>query len=63
VHGKVHSATVQELDLVNDKTIVDVRYAYVPASARSVHSSGAHSADEHGEIPRRDLAPAPAGAA
>ena len=31
VHGKVHSATVQELDLVNDKTIVDVRYAYVPA--------------------------------
>jgi uncharacterized membrane protein YqjE len=63
VHGKVHSATVQELDLVNDKTIVDVRYAYVPASARSVHSSGAHSADEHGEIPRRELAPAQAGAA
>jgi uncharacterized membrane protein YqjE len=33
LHGKVHSATIQELDLVNDKTIVDVRYAYVPASA------------------------------
>ncbi|WP_311380602.1 DUF4956 domain-containing protein [Arthrobacter sp. ISL-69] len=32
VHGKVHSATVQELDLVNDKTVVDVRYAYVPAA-------------------------------
>jgi hypothetical protein len=31
LHGKVHSATVQELDLVNDKTIVDVRYAYSPA--------------------------------
>jgi hypothetical protein len=30
LHGKVHSATVQELDLVNDKTIVDVRYAYNP---------------------------------
>lgn len=28
LHGKVHSATIQELDLVNDKTIVDVRYAY-----------------------------------
>lgn len=25
--GTVHSATIQELDLVNDKTIVDVRYA------------------------------------
>ncbi|MHA7291072.1 DUF4956 domain-containing protein [Arthrobacter sp. MDT3-24] len=33
LHGKVHSATVQELDLVNDKTIVDVRYAYTPAAA------------------------------
>jgi hypothetical protein len=32
VQGKVHSATVQELDLVNDKTIVDVRYAYIPAA-------------------------------
>ncbi|WP_370526275.1 DUF4956 domain-containing protein [Pseudarthrobacter sp. NBSH8] len=30
LHGQVHSATVQELDLVNDKTIVDVRYAYTP---------------------------------
>ena len=32
LHGKVHSATVQQLDLVNDKTIVDVRYAYSPAA-------------------------------
>nr|BFE44455.1 DUF4956 domain-containing protein [Pseudarthrobacter oxydans] len=32
LHGKVHSATIQELDLVNDKTIVDVRYAYSPAA-------------------------------
>lgn len=30
LQGKVHSATVQELDLVNDKTIVDVRYACTP---------------------------------
>jgi uncharacterized membrane protein YqjE len=34
LHGKVHSATVQELDLVNDKTIVDVRYAYSPGVVR-----------------------------
>ncbi|WP_244292775.1 DUF4956 domain-containing protein [[Micrococcus luteus] ATCC 49442] len=33
LHGKVHSATILELDLVNDKTIVDVRYAYSPAAA------------------------------
>ncbi len=33
LHGKVHSATILELDLVNDKTIVDVRYAYNPAAA------------------------------
>jgi hypothetical protein len=32
LHGKVHSATIQELDLVNDKTVVDVRYAYSPAA-------------------------------
>ncbi|GGI91627.1 hypothetical protein GCM10007175_31380 [Pseudarthrobacter scleromae] len=32
LHGRVHSATIQELDLVNDKTIVDVRYAYSPAA-------------------------------
>jgi hypothetical protein len=32
LHGKVHSATIQELDLVNDKTIVDVRFAYSPAA-------------------------------
>lgn len=30
LHGKVHSATIVELDLVNDKTIVDVRFAYNP---------------------------------
>jgi hypothetical protein len=32
LHGKVHSATIQELDLVNDKTVVDVRYAYSPGA-------------------------------
>lgn len=36
LHGKVHSATIQELDLVNDKTIVDVRYAYSPAAITAV---------------------------
>jgi uncharacterized membrane protein YqjE len=48
LHGTVHSATVHELDLVNDKTIVDVRYAYLPGSApRSfVFGTGAH-ADAH----------------
>ena len=30
LNGTVHSATIQELDLVNDKTIVDVRYAVRP---------------------------------
>ncbi|WP_432245108.1 DUF4956 domain-containing protein [Arthrobacter sp. G.S.26] len=39
LHGKVHSATVQELDLVNDKTLVDVRYAYVPATWPAVPAS------------------------
>ena len=34
LNGTVHSATVQELDLVNDKTIVDVRYAVLPAQPR-----------------------------
>ena len=32
LHGKVHSATISELDLVNDKTIVDVRFAYIPTA-------------------------------
>lgn len=31
LHGKVHTATILELDLVNDKTVVDVRYACIPA--------------------------------
>jgi uncharacterized membrane protein YqjE len=60
LHGTVHSATVQELDLVNDKTIVDVRYAYVPASApRGV----LHGPVVHGDMPLRELVPASAGAA
>ncbi len=42
LHGKVHSATIQELDLVNDKTIVDVRYAYNPRSVPpAAHAAGA----------------------
>src|SRR5215207_7160327 len=41
LQGKVHSATVQELDLVNDKTIVDVRYAYSPSAAPLRAATGA----------------------
>lgn len=66
LHGTVHSATVQELDLVNDKTMVDVRYSYNPASAplRSAPTVGTHSDTEnHRELPRHELAPATAGAA
>ncbi|MFJ4029747.1 DUF4956 domain-containing protein [Paenarthrobacter sp. NPDC089989] len=37
LNGRVHSATIQELDLVNDKTIVDVRYAV--RARRSVQAS------------------------
>jgi uncharacterized membrane protein YqjE len=64
LHGTVHSATVQELDLVNDKTIVDVRYAYVPGGAPGSLISGLHtSAEAREELPRHELAPATAGAA
>ncbi|MDR6415156.1 DUF4956 domain-containing protein [Pseudarthrobacter sulfonivorans] len=42
LHGKVHSATILELDLVNDKTIVDVRYAYNPRTVQpAAHAAGA----------------------
>ncbi|BCW20468.1 DUF4956 domain-containing protein [Pseudarthrobacter enclensis] len=76
LHGRVHSATVQQLDLVNDKTIVDVRYAYSPGSfpaAPSVpgsladlataapHTAGTIPAAEY--IPGAGQAPAQAGAA
>jgi uncharacterized membrane protein YqjE len=72
LHGTVHSATVHELDLVNDKTIVDVRYAYLPGRApRSfapVSGAGAETdadSDSHAgeELPRHALASATAGAA
>ena len=66
LHGTVHSATVQELDLVNDKTMVDVRYSYNPASAplRFAPAADTHSdAENHRELPRHELAPATAGAA
>ena len=32
--GTVHSTTVQELDLVNDRTTVHVRYSYRPGTSR-----------------------------
>lgn len=45
LHGKVHSATIQELDLVNDKTIVDVRYAYNQAVfPAGLAATGGHAA-------------------
>jgi len=70
LHGTVHSATVQELDLVNDKTIVDVRYAYHPASAplsvapeAEPHGTETHGTETHSGLSRPELAPASAGAA
>jgi hypothetical protein len=64
LHGTVHSATVQELDLVNDKTIVDVRYAYVPAGPpRSLAPAARAGAAAREELPRHEFAPATAGAA
>jgi hypothetical protein len=64
LHGTVHSAAVQELDLVNDKTIVDVRYAYLPGGAHRSFGTGARAgAETRGELPRPELAHASAGAA
>ncbi|WP_367301660.1 DUF4956 domain-containing protein [Arthrobacter globiformis] len=39
--AKVHTVTVQELDLVNDKTTVDVRYAGLPVRGTRPADSGA----------------------
>jgi hypothetical protein len=47
LHGKVHSATIQELDLVNDKTIVDVRFAYSPAAFTTQPAIPAMTAPAH----------------
>ncbi|SFT69764.1 DUF4956 domain-containing protein [Arthrobacter sp. ov118] len=63
LHGTVHSATVQELDLVNDKTIVDVRYAYLAGAAHSSFGTAAGAGDVGEELPRHEFAPATAGAA
>jgi len=59
VHGKVHSATVQELDLVNDKTIVDVRYAYVPAALPASAGAGVSDIPSAGTRPMDPAAPSP----
>lgn len=40
----VHTVTVQELDLVNDKTIVNVRYAYIPRTPGLHESLQPHEA-------------------
>jgi uncharacterized membrane protein YqjE len=64
LHGTVHSATVQELDLVNDKTVVDVRYAYLAGAAHRSFGTAAGAVGDAGEeLPRHELAPARAGAA
>ena len=55
LHGKVHSATVSELDLVNDKTIVDVRFAYSPM--------GPHTLPAAPQVPATASERIPAGAA
>jgi hypothetical protein len=64
LHGKVHSATVQELDLVNDKTIVDVRFAYTPTASPAAPSYLSTPVPRHAEpepfAPSRPLSPAPA---
>ncbi|MCU1574224.1 MAG: hypothetical protein JWO93_2306 [Micrococcaceae bacterium] len=62
LNARVHTATVQELDLVNDKTIVDVRYEYTPGTAghpafRLPYAVGATTGATTGATP------APAGAA
>jgi hypothetical protein len=65
--AKVHTVTVQELDLVNDKTIVDVRYACLPARGSrlngltSLDSAAGNPAALHEVLPAQ--APAPAGTA
>lgn len=41
--ARVHAVTVQRLDLVNDTTIVDVRYACRPSAAPGVGHHGANS--------------------
>lgn len=64
LHGKVHSATISELDLVNDKTIVDVRFAYSPAAVPALPLrayGGSSPAQTPAQAPLQ--APAQAGAA
>ncbi|BCW37647.1 hypothetical protein StoSoilA2_37030 [Arthrobacter sp. StoSoilA2] len=45
--GTVHSATIQELDLVNDKTIVDVRYAVRSSRVSQTHADSQGHAVSH----------------
>lgn len=77
--AKVHTVTVQELDLVNDKTTVDVRYACLPARGSrlngltSLDSAARNPATWHEALPApqelqpqapaSQAAPVPAGAA
>jgi len=61
--GTVHSATIQELDLVNDKTIVDVRYAVRSAGVRQTQAVSQDQADSQRQVgfdePAGALTPAP----
>ena len=62
--AKVHTVTVQELDLVNDKTIVNVRYAYSPS--RHAGRPGTDSPRTPGlqeSLPSREALPSQASAA
>ena len=62
LHGKVHSATIQELDLVNDKTIVDVRYAYTPrpAATAAITTAAPRHAETAPYASSQPLPPVPA---
>lgn len=54
--GTVHSATIQELDLVNDKTIVDVRYAVRSSRVSQTHAVPQDHADSQGHAVSQDHA-------
>ena len=57
--AKVHTVTVQELDLVNDKTTVDVRYAGLSARGTSPADSGAQDSGTGNPAGWHEALPAP----
>ncbi|GAA3700246.1 DUF4956 domain-containing protein [Arthrobacter ginkgonis] len=65
----VQTVTVQELDLVNDRTRVEVRYAIRPGTAQTTRNQGTPTegiptpVPEAWAVPAREHVPAPAGIA